>query len=265
MVWFSSGDEVGETVFDLTRRARFAGLSGNFSLGHEILDGAAKQAGEDAWARASVAIERGRLFNSAGLPAEAAPFFAEAFELAQRVGDHNLAVDAVHMLAIASDVEAAEQWVAVALDYIEAHGASPQWRGMLHHNLGWTYFEAGRFEDALGAFRRDEAIREASGNAQTLKVTRYAVVRTLRALSRVDEAIALGEKVVALADAANDAAPYVYEELTECYAMKGEMDDAQRFATRAHAILSENASFVMDEPVRLARLAELAAGAAAAG
>jgi len=256
---------MGETVFDLAQRARSAGLSGNFSLGHEILDGAAAQAGEDAWARARVAIERGRLFNSAGVPGEAAPFFAEAFELAQRVGDHNLAVDAVHMLAIASDVEAAEQWVKVALDYIDAHGASPQWRGMLHHNLGWTYFEAGRFEDALGAFRRDEAVREASGNAQTLKVARYAVVRTLRALSRVDEAIALGERVVAIADAANDAAPYVYEELAECYAMRGEIDDAQRFAARAHAILSENASFVRDEPVRLTRLAALAEGSAAAG
>lgn len=254
---------MGETVFDLAQRARFAGLSGSFSLGHEILDTAAKQAGEDAWARARVAIERGRLFNSAGLPGEAAPFFAEAFELAQRVGDHNLAVDAVHMLAIASDVEAAEQWVKVALDYIDAHGASPQWRGMLHHNLGWTYFEAGRFEDALDAFRQDEALREASGNAQTLKVARYAIVRTLRALSRVDEAIALGETVVALADAANDAAPYVYEELAECYAVKGEMDDAKRFAARAHAILSENASFVRDEPVRLARLATLAGGGVA--
>ncbi len=255
---------MGEAVFDLARRARFAGLSGNFSLGHEILDGAVAQADEDAGARAWIAIERGRLFNSAGEPARALPFFSEAWELAQRAGDHDLAVDAAHMLAIVSDVEAAERWVAVALDYIEAQRASPHWRGMLHHNLGWTYFEVGRFEDALGAFRRDEAIRETSGNAQTLKVARYAVVRTLRALSRVDEATALGERVVALADAANDAAPYVYEELAECYAMKGEMADAQRFAARAHAVLSENASFVRDEPVRLARLATLAAGAAAA-
>ena len=62
---------MGEAVFDLARRARFTGLSGNFSLGHEILDGAVAQAGEDAGARAWIAIERGRLFNSAGEPARA--------------------------------------------------------------------------------------------------------------------------------------------------------------------------------------------------
>ncbi len=256
---------MGEAVFDLARRARFAGLSGNFALGHEILDGAVAEAGAEEGARAWIAIERGRLFNSAGEASRALPFFGEAWELAQRAGDHNLAVDAAHMLAIASDVEAAERWVAVALDYIDAHGASPHWRGMLHHNLGWTYFEAGRFDDALGAFRRDEAIREASGNAQTLKVARYAVVRTLRALGRLDEAIALAEEVVRLADAANDAAPYVCEELAECHALKGATAQARHFAARAHGILSGNAAFAKEEPARLARLAALAGDAAGAG
>lgn len=245
-------------VRDLARRARMAGLSGNFLQGHEILDQAQALVSDDPVGQASIAIERGRLHNSAGSRQNALPYFLKAWELAEGAGDHNLAVDAAHMMAIASDLAEAEHWTQVGLARVAAGDASAHWAGMLHHNLGWTYFEAERFDDALACFRRDEAVREAAGTAQTLKVARYAVIRTLRALRRYAEAIALGEQVVALADAANDQAPFVCEELAECHAASGNAEASRAFARRAHALLAGNPAMSRDEPARLERLAALA-------
>jgi tetratricopeptide (TPR) repeat protein len=253
---------VMEKVAGLAREARGHGLSGDFAAGHALLDEAAANAGEDADALAVIAIERGRLFHSAGSAAEALPFFETSWKLAQQANDHDLAVDAAHMMAIASPLPAAADWTRKALAYMDLNSASSFWRPMLHHNLGWTYFEAGRFEQALASFIREERLRKQSGSPQALKISRYAVVRTLRALGQFEEAIDIGEMAVALADQVNDPAPFLYEEMAECHAANGNQERSQYFARRAHEALSGDAAFARKEPLRLVRLSELAASEA---
>jgi len=248
-----------ERVTGLAREARGLGLSGDFAAGHVLLDEAAGIAGEETTALAVIALERGRLFNSAGSPAEAVPFFETAWMLAQQAGDHDLAVDAAHMIAIAVPLPAAADWTRKALAYMDLNSTSAFWRPMLHHNLGWTYFEAGRFDQALASFIREERLRKQAGSPQALKIARYAVVRTLRALGQFEEAIDIGEMAVALADQVNDPAPFLYEELAECYAANGNHERAQYFARRAHQALSGDSAFAKREPLRLVRLSELAA------
>ncbi|WP_117193498.1 tetratricopeptide repeat protein [Rhizobium terrae] len=247
-----------EEVTALAREARSRGLLGEFAAGHASLDDADGLAGEEEGALAMIAIERGRLFHSAGAATEAIPFFEASWDLAQKAGDHDLAIDAAHMLAVAAPLPAAADWTRKALAYLDAHSASPFWRPMLHHNLGWTYFEAGRFEQALASFLREERLRKQAGSPQALKIARYAVIRSLRALGRLDEAIEIGEMAVAIADQADDPAPFMYEELAECHAASGNNERARYFAGRAHDALSGDASFARKEPLRLIRLSELA-------
>jgi tetratricopeptide (TPR) repeat protein len=241
----------------MARQARRAGLSGQFEDGHRILDEAEDLAGSPG-DRARIAIERGRLENSAGSPQSAVPFFLDAWNKASAAGDHDLAVDASHMLAIVCDLEIAEQWTAKAFDYIDSHFAGDHWRGVLHHNIGWTYFEANRFDDALESFRKDEAIRMVSGPPQTVKIARYAIVRTLRAMGRRGEAVELGERVVKEAEVAGDRAPYICEELAECHAALGNAQKAALFAKLALDSLENDPSFARNEPERLNRLVTLA-------
>lgn len=240
----------------MTSVARRKGLASQFDEAHALLDEAQILAGDDPVDLAWCAIERGRLINSAGEAPAALIHFERAWALACSASEHNLAVDAAHMLAIASPLEAAITWTATALDCIEANPRVAHWKGPLYNNIGWHYFEAGRYEEALEAFQLGVKVRE-NGGARELRIAHYTVVRTLRALGRIDEAIALGEHVVSVADAAGEAAPYVYEELAECYADR----DAARatvFAKRALAVLSQNAHLASSEAERLARLRFLA-------
>lgn len=248
-----------DNVTTLAGRARRLGLVGDFQAAHALLNEAGKLAGTDDGDLAACAIERGRLYNTAGSPTLALPFFHEAWEKAQRAGRHGLAVDAAHMLAIVSAVDEAAKWTQVALDYIAGHPGTEHWRGPLYNNLGWTLFEADKFDQALAMFEQGVSIREALGQPRELRIARYAVIRALRALERFDEAIALGERVIAIADADGEDAPFVQEELAECHAARGDAAAAKAHAVRAIAALRGNPSFQKTEAARFARLLALSA------
>jgi tetratricopeptide (TPR) repeat protein len=246
-----------EDIAELARKARSEGLDGDFTAAHALLDKAEVLAGEEPQHAAVCQIERGRLYNSAGSPAQALPFFVRAWDLAREAQAHALAVDAAHMLAIASPLDDAVRWTATALDYIAAFPVAAYWRAPLHNNMGWTYFDHGRYDEAMASFQIALEIHQASGNPAAIRVARYAIVRTLRALGRNDEALSLAEEVASEADARGENAPYVFEELAELYALGGDESRSALFATRALAILGNDRSFVAGEPQRLERLKEL--------
>jgi hypothetical protein len=109
-----------------------------------------------------VALERGRLRNSAGDPAGAVPLFRLAASQAGDAGALFLQVDALHMVAIA-DPAGAEQATAEALELL-ARTDDPRtlrWQVALHSNAGWALLEAGRAAEALTRFElaREAAVR----------------------------------------------------------------------------------------------------------
>lgn len=170
-----------------TQIARTTGSQGGFEEAHQLLDEAdsvynANIASADASMQYEFAIlktrlelERGRVYNSGGMPERAAPHFLAACnvvaathistqgespssesEAAAEVLSY-LHVDALHMLAIVSPsnesrASYAQQGIAIARELEQGgkgHRRSRSWLGPLLNNLGWETAEAGNFKRAI--------------------------------------------------------------------------------------------------------------------
>ncbi|MFD2261851.1 tol-pal system YbgF family protein [Lacibacterium aquatile] len=261
--------QAGEVAFDinkalsLTRTARSMGLQGKFKDGHDLLDQAERLTPPDGLrGKVAIALERGRLVNTGGDPAGSVPHFLKAWTLAETGGEPllDLAVDALHMLAIVEPVDKAEDWTKQALA-LAATSKNPMvsgWKGPLLNNIGWSNFDVGRYERALTIFAEDAAYRDEINRPREARIARYGIARTLRALGRIDEALTLDLQLVKDAADMGDEPSFVFEELAELYDAKGDKTQSAAYAAKALNRLRSDSFFVKDEPVRLKRLEVLA-------
>jgi len=210
--------DAGESAVLRTQQARATGLAGDFEAANRVLDQVAS-AGLDGFphAQARLAIERGRVLNSTGDPAAAAAYFVEAHQLATKAGVGGLAVDALHMQAIAAgaiDGPAAARAIDErALSEVEASD-DPQvrrWLGSILNNLGWDLHDSDRAEEALKVFERAVEVRAEADDHAAWVVARWCVGRTLRTLGRYDEALTLMRELAVDPVGAED--DYVHEEI----------------------------------------------------
>ena len=206
-----------------------------------------------------LALERGRVFRSAGEAEHARPYFAAAFQRAGDAGEDALAVDAAHMLAlIETDPALQATWNERALALAEAASdpLARRWRASLLNNHGWTRHGEGRFEEALDLFTRALAAREEMGEAGSVRVARWCVARALRSLGRIEEALAAQQALAAEIAADASAAPdgFVFEEIAECLVALGRAEEARPWFARAHGELAKDPRFVEAEGERLERL-----------
>lgn len=200
-----------------TQQARATGLAGDFVTAGRLLDEVASSGVDHPHVAARVAIERGRILNSTDDPAGAATYFAEAHRLAPRAGARGLALDALHMQAIAAGATdgpgAARVIDERALAEIE-DSDDPQvrgWLGPVLNNLGWDLHDAGHPEDALAVFQRAVQVRAEADDHAAWVVARWCVGRTLRTLGRYEEALALMRELAVDPVGAED--DYVAEEI----------------------------------------------------
>jgi tetratricopeptide (TPR) repeat protein len=219
-----------------TQLARVEGLRGDFAAGERLLGRAEGLGGAEGW----VLIERGRLLRSGGDAPSALPLFEAAFERARVDGDGFLAGDAAHMAALAGDTEA---WTARGIALCDQDDRARYWLAPLLNNVGWSRYESGDFARALEAFEAALAVRTGDpGQPHEREIARYAVGKALRALGRLDDATARLEHAVTWATEAGVEAPYFHEELAECYAAAGRMDEARVHAERALELFGEHES-----------------------
>ena len=243
----------------LTQIARAQGLQRQFDEAHATLDGVEAQLADlPVRVRIRYLLERGRVYRSSGKVDAARPFFLEAWEVAQPAGEDNYAIDAAHMLAIIEPPAEQRRWHQLAIDLTEqtADPEAKKWAGSLNNNLGWSYFEEGDYTAALACFTKALAAREAQGKAGPIHIARWSVAKTLRMLSRVDEALAIQEALAA-AQGLGEPDGYVYEELGECYLLRQETAKATSAFAQAYALLSQDSWLVANEGERLARLQRL--------
>jgi len=246
-----------------TQIARACGLLGAFDEAHAVLDeveGALD--GMPDVVRVRCLLERGRALNSSGRRDEARPRFLEAWDRAREIGEHGLAVDAAHMVAIVEEGDGALEWNERAIAYAEETNdpRALDWLGSLYNNAGWSWHDLGKVERALGLWEKAlDWQRERNPGTGRERVARYMVGRGLRSLGRYPEALEIQRTV--LADiAAKRLAPdgYVWEEIGECMLALGRGEEAADAFARAHEVLSQDRWLSEHEPDRLARMKELA-------
>jgi tetratricopeptide (TPR) repeat protein len=244
-----------------TQIARAQGLQGRFADAHATLDDVERSGPRSGRIRARYALERGRVLNSSGDPGAARAHFEEALEIASSAGAAGLAVDAAHMIAITEPEPAAKlEWNQRALDMARS-SADPhaqRWVGSLLNNIGWTHFDAGRYDDAMRAFEEELRWLEPRGDAKKITIARYSIGRILRAQGRLTEALALQRELHDALSVSGGEDPYVIEEVAENLHALGRWEEARPFFARAHAMLSKDIRLRANDPQRLARLAELA-------
>ena len=196
----------------LTQVARALGLRGEFDQGHAILDGLSSDSAE---AGVRAALERGRLHRSSGSAEAAKPWFESAADSAARAGLEGLELDALHMVALCLDGDAA--LAATLAGVNRARAASTvegrAWLASLLNNLGMAYAEGGDWDKALDAFEEALAERREREDQSATFIARWMVAWALRNLGRVEEARAAQVALKADLAAAGKSDPYVDEEL----------------------------------------------------
>ena len=244
----------------LTQLARVEGLRDRFDAGDELVDEAVMLAGGDEAARARIDLERGRLRRSSGDPDAARPLFISAFDVASQAGQTFIAADAAHMAALVADGrDGFVEWTRRGIALAESDEGARHWLGPLHNNLGWEYYEAGDYEQALDAFERQLVAREADDDPQqVIEISRYAIGKALRALGRSDEAIPMLETAVAWADGEGAPDGWFHEELAEEYAAVGRDDEAAEQAKAAIPLLERDDPDFSEDGDRVARMRTLA-------
>lgn len=156
-----------------TQLGRAIGLQGRFEEADALLDAIDC---DEPTVSVRVLLERGRVLLSSGHAAMAAPLFEQAAELADHLGEEFLAVDALHMLAIADSAHA-EAWTRSALEYASTvhDERARRWMVVLHHNLGWTLHGSGRFAEAMVEFQLAEQWAERVGTPREQQGAREAI------------------------------------------------------------------------------------------
>ena len=230
-----------------TQIARSYGLRKDFAAAQRQLaaiEAAVKTAGPEA--RVRWALESGRSWASAthapdSLTAEAKQkaraFFTQALELAREARLDALAIDAVHMFAFVDTTPQQQlEWAqqALAISLASSQPAAQRWEASIRNNLGMALHGLGRYPEALAQFELMLALREKGGNAASVRVAKWLVAWTLRALRRGPEALQMQLQLEREAEAAGAPDPYVFEELALLYREQGDAAKAAHYE-RLHA------------------------------
>jgi tetratricopeptide (TPR) repeat protein len=244
----------------LTQIARAQGLQTRFADGHTTLDRAERVRPKDVPAtRVRVLLERGRLHNSAKEAEKARPLFVQAFEAAREAGLDALAVDAAHMVAIAEKGAESDAWneKAIAIGEASKDPKASAWLGTLYNNLAWTRFDRKDYAGSKALQEKAVAWFEARGQASAARTARWSIARVLRAMGKVEDALAVQRGILAETEKAGEEDGFVSEEVGECLFALGRAEEARPHFRRAHGLLSKDPFLARDQAERLARLERL--------
>jgi tetratricopeptide (TPR) repeat protein len=144
--------------------------------------------------------------------------FEEAWDLGRRLPNHDLAVDAAHMLAIVAPPEQKLSWNERAVEYAERWGDADaaRWLGSLYNNMGWDAHDAGDYQEALRLHEKCWAWHREHRRGQYERVAKWSVAKQLRFLDRNEEALAMQQEL--LEEYARDepgGEGFVHEEIAE--------------------------------------------------
>jgi tetratricopeptide (TPR) repeat protein len=226
-----------------TQIARTYGIRGDFERQRQVLaELRPKLDASGPEARTRYFLELGRSYASAThKPADqtaetrqlAANAYAEAIATSQSARLDGLLVDALHMMEfVETSLDAKLKWVneALAIASTSSQSEAKIWEASLRNNAGYTLHRMGKYADALKEFETALALREAQGQPEGIRIARWMVAWTLRALGRSAEALEIQLRLEQERAEANRPSPYVFDELAQLYAVLGEPDKARHYS-----------------------------------
>lgn len=234
-----------------TQIARTYSLRKMLDEAHQLLDEVEeKMAGGDL-VEVRYLLERGRSFNSAGEQDRGFALFLKASELGKEIGEDYYAIDALHMLGIASPPEEQMEWNLKAIDAAEnsSDEHARKWLASLYNNTGWTLFDEEKYKEALELFEKALVFRQQQGNAGPTRIAKWCVGKALRALERLDEALEVQRELEA--DPEHDG--FVEEEIAECLLSLGKEEESRPYFHKAFEALSQ-IDWVAEDGQRMQRL-----------
>jgi len=89
-----------------------------------------------------------------------------------------------------------------------------------------------RYDDALAQFQQAVVLRERADDAEATRAAHWMIGWTLRALNRLDEALAIQLRLERECDAAGVPDPYVFDELEALCRAQGDEVQATRYAKK---------------------------------
>jgi tetratricopeptide (TPR) repeat protein len=240
-----AGASADEALSLKTQIARTYGLRRDFDQARQLLsqlEPELRTAGPEPKAR--YYLELGRSYSSATHDPEsqtaevrgmARAAYMNAASVAQDAGLDDLAIDALHMMTLVDVApEAQLEWNEKALALMKASQlpAAKKWAASLHNNTGYALHQLGRYEEALKEFELALADREAEGKPGNIRVAHWMIAWTLRAMGRLDEALAIQLRLEGECEQAGEPDPYVFEELENLYKALGDEEKAALYAAR---------------------------------
>jgi len=238
----------GNQVEALAQVARCYSIRGLGEEGRPWLARAAALADTSApqgWARYE--IVRGVYQREDGHRAEATETFARLYDFCREHGLHRQAVNAAHMAAIAAQPEQQIAWAHKGIQAAEEGGYASS-LAMLWNNLGWTYDDLGRYEEALDALTKAREYHWQTGDDQAKLIADWSLGHALRMVGRNDEARGYLTGAFAWAERryAEDPSPanaewlgMGHKELGELALAEGRRDTARRELAQAVGKLRE--------------------------
>jgi len=124
------------------------------------------------------------------------------------------------------------KWGEEALAVVDAsmQSEAKAWEASIRNNIGVALHQLGRFDEALVQFKQALVLRERGTNSEAIRVARWMVAWTLRALGRADEALEIQLRLERECDDAHAPDQYVYEELEILYRARGNDGQAKHYA-----------------------------------
>ncbi|RHY32678.1 hypothetical protein DYB32_002346 [Aphanomyces invadans] len=257
----TADESSAENLCIQTQIARTFGLRNRFEEAHDLLskvDEALKMLDATSLDAIEVNVrsrlERGRVYRSSKRPVDARPHFIAATDMALSAHFDELAIDAMHMVAlVCDDPKESLEWSGKALK-LALHSDDPaarNWDASLANNIGWTYHDAGDFDNAMIHFQTALAARERMGDSKTIHIAKWMIARTHRSRKQHAEALA----ILHVLDATNSEDGYVSEELAENYEALDQHEKAKPFFLQAWTKLKDDSSV---DAARLQRMHTLA-------
>jgi tetratricopeptide (TPR) repeat protein len=193
-------------------------------------------------AQCRVLLEAGRLEHSSEDSGSGEDLFLAALSLADHAGEEALAIDAAHMLAIVTHGESQTTWGIWAIERAEhsLNQKAYRWLGTLYGNLGCSYLDVGRLDDAMKMFHAAEKWSKAHGRAEQHRKARWRVGRCERLLGDIDSAFATQSELMREGEIVGDEDGYVFKELGELSLIRGEPAEAALMFHRALSIFSRD-------------------------